>query len=193
MDLKSLSEAYPLLLPALIFCARLTDVSIGTLRIIAIARGKRWRATYLGFIEILIWLFAIGQIMSNLTDPAGYIAYALGYASGNYLGLYIEGRLAQGTQLVRLVTKPRSTLVATLRERGFRATSLNARGEFGPVSVVFAVVERARSRELLDLIRREIPNAFFTIEDVREVHGGYPASALSKRSLFSLRGLRKSR
>jgi uncharacterized protein YebE (UPF0316 family) len=83
-------------LPVLIFCARIIDVSVGTVRVILTSRGYRYAAPALGFIEVLIWLLAIGEIMKNLANPACYVAYAGGFATGNYVGIYINQRLSLG-------------------------------------------------------------------------------------------------
>ena len=90
------------ILPALIFVSRIFDVSFGTLRIIFVSRGKRSIAPFLGFFEVLIWLLAISQIMQNLNNFACYIAYAGGFAMGNYIGMRIEEKLAMGTMIIRV-------------------------------------------------------------------------------------------
>jgi len=98
-----------LILPLLIFLARVADVSIGTIRLIFISRGLKYLAPLVGFFEILIWLLAIGQIMKNLSNPACYIAYAGGFAMGNFVGMWIAERLSLGVVLIRVVTKKDAT------------------------------------------------------------------------------------
>ena len=85
-----------IILPILIFIARVCDVSIGTMRIIFISRGAKILAPLLGFFEILIWLVAIGKVMQNLDNIACYVAYAGGFATGNFVGIRIEEKLAMG-------------------------------------------------------------------------------------------------
>lgn len=99
-----------IVLPLLIFIARVVDVSIGTLRIVFIARGERLVAPILGFLEILIWLLAIGQIFKHLNNIGCYLAYAGGFAMGNYIGMVIEHKLAIGVQVIRIIIKSSSTL-----------------------------------------------------------------------------------
>lgn len=93
------------ILPLLIFAARLADVTIGTLRIIFISQGKRKLAPIAGFFELLIWLVAMGQIFNNLTNFIYYIVYAGGFALGNYVGLIIENKLSLGLLSLHLITK----------------------------------------------------------------------------------------
>ena len=94
-----------MLLPFLIFAARVLDVSLGTVRVIFVSRGLKYLAPLVGFFEILIWLLAIGQIMKNLSNPACYIAYAAGFAMGNFVGICVAERLSLGVVLIRVVTK----------------------------------------------------------------------------------------
>ena len=93
-------------LPLIIVFARVIDVTLGTLRIIFVSRGDRTIAPILGFFETLIWVVVISQIMQNLNNPMTYIAYALGFALGNYIGISVEDKLAIGHLVVRIfVTK----------------------------------------------------------------------------------------
>jgi len=93
-----------LLLPLSIFVAEMTVVAISTMRIIFIGRGLKTMAAGLGFFEVTIWLFAIGQVMSNLDSPLCFAAFAGGFVAGNYLGMSLEQRLAIGSVLVRVIT-----------------------------------------------------------------------------------------
>jgi uncharacterized protein YebE (UPF0316 family) len=100
------SETFSLIvLPLLIFTARVLDMTLDTLRIIFISRGRKFLATFFGFFEIIIWLFAIGQIMQNLTNITYYLAYAGGFATGVFVGISIEEKIAMGTVVVKVITK----------------------------------------------------------------------------------------
>ena len=119
-------------LPLLIFFARVVDVSFGTLRIVYIAKGRRYIAPMLGFVEVLIWLLAIGQIIKNLNNVACYIAYAGGFATGNFVGIWIENKLALGTQVLRIITsRDAMDLITNLKNKGYGITLLDAEGSQG--------------------------------------------------------------
>ena len=121
-----------LVMPLLIFLARVVDVSINTLRIMFVLNGKKTVAPILGFFEALIWLLAIGQIFQNINNPMSYVAYAGGYATGTYVGMVIEERLALGRVLVRVITpEPLPELVEYMKEKEFRFTSVGAEGRYG--------------------------------------------------------------
>ncbi|MFB1009089.1 MAG: DUF5698 domain-containing protein [Sulfurospirillum sp.] len=124
-------------IPLLIALARITDVSIGTLRIIFVSKGLRLWAPILGFFEVSIWLMAISKVMANLTNPINYIAYALGFSLGNYIGMFIESRLALGMVVVRIITKRDShVLVAALRALRYSVTVADAEGNTGAVNIM---------------------------------------------------------
>ena len=161
--------AFPLL-PLLVFLAELCVVTLGTLRIIFLSRGLKVLAPLLGFFEITTWLFAIGQVMRNLADPACFLAFAGGFTLGNYLGVLIERRLALGTVVVRTITRKDATgLVLGLRAARYGVTSLDARGATGPVEMVFTVVRRKELEHVLAIIRRFDPQAFYSVDEVQEV------------------------
>ncbi len=92
-------------LPIMIFCARICDVTMGTIRVIFISKGIRYLAPVIGFFEVIIWLLAIGQVMNNLTNVVSYIAYGAGFAAGTYIGMYIEEKISLGLTSVRIITK----------------------------------------------------------------------------------------
>lgn len=156
------------LLPLLIFVAEMCVVTISTVRIIAIARSMKVLAAGLGFFEITIWLFAIGQVMSNLNNPACYAAFAGGFVLGNYLGILIEGKLALGSVIVRVITRRDATdLTDALRRAGYGVTSVGAQGVTGPVQIVISVVRRKKLGDVLRHVKCFDPNAFYSVDDLQ--------------------------
>ncbi|AFM06038.1 hypothetical protein Fleli_3726 [Bernardetia litoralis DSM 6794] len=159
-----------IILPILIFLARLTDVSLSTLRIVLVTMGKRNIAPLIGFIEAFVWLLAIGQIMQNLTNIMSYLAYAGGFAMGTYLGIWLEQKIALGIVMVRIITgKTADSLIYKLKDTNYRFTHLKAEGKYGDVGVVFSIVKRKELPKFLHLINTHNPNAFYTIENIRHV------------------------
>jgi len=164
-------------LPFLIFIARIADVTIGTIRLIFVARGMKILAPLAGFFEVLIWLVVIGQIMQHLANPLCYIAYAAGFAAGNYIGMMLVDRLSLGKVIIRIITqKDAAPLVESLKEHQFGVTVLDGRGVHGKVQVIFTVVKRAHIEDVQRLIRQFNPQAFYSIEEVGDVEKGvFPA------------------
>ena len=164
-------------LPILIFCARVTDVTLGTLRIIFISRGRRILAPLLGFFEVLIWIVVVSQILQNLHSPLSFIAYAAGFATGNYVGMLIEDKLAIGTLIVRvIVPQEASLLMAQLATAGYGVTSIDAHGTMGAVTLIYTVVKRKDLYAVMTIIQTTYPKAFTSVEEVRSTHEGiFPA------------------
>ena len=134
------------------------------------ARGNKTIVPVLAFFEVLVWLLAVTRIFQNLDNGVCYIAYALGFASGSYIGIKLEEKLAIGVQLIRVITrKDASTLIEVLRKKGYGVTSLAAEGSQGEVGIIYSVVNRKSINDIVSLIKDYNPNAFYTIEDIRFV------------------------
>ena len=194
LDISSSGIFTWVVLPVLIFLARICDVSLGTIRVIFVSRGFRHLAPLLGFFEISIWLFAIGQIMRDVNDISIYIAYAAGFATGTYAGITLEEKLSLGTVLVRVVTgRDSSGLAAGLAEAGYGITTHAADGAQGPVTIVFTVVKRQELSRVIGIIKEFNPHAFYSVEDVRHAsegvfparEGGFFRSYLDPRRFFA--------
>jgi uncharacterized protein YebE (UPF0316 family) len=161
------------LLPLLIFFARITDVSINTIRIIYVLGGRRVTATVLGFFESFIWLMAIRQIFEHMDNWLSYVAYPGGFAMGILVGMMIEERIAYGKVIVRIITRKDVTpLIAFLNQNQFRYTKVNAEGPDGHESLVFTVLQRERLEDLLAQMKAILPTAFYTVEKVNRAADG---------------------
>ena len=163
------------ILPLLIFIGRITDVSIGTIRIIFVSRGNRIVAPILGFFEVLIWVTVISNIIQQLDNIYAYLAYAGGFATGNYIGLRIEERLAVGNNVIRIITSCLAQeLIDELHAKGYGATIVKGKGKDSDVSLIFTVVKRKEVAMVVEMIEKYNPDAFYTVEDVRFVsHDSY--------------------
>lgn len=154
----------------LIFLSRIVDVSLGTVRIVLISKGMRLQASILGFFEVLIWIVVVSSVLKYISSPIYYVAFAGGFACGNYVGMLIEQKLALGNVLVRIITRfEADKLVSKLREENFIITSLDAEGRDGPVKVIFGITKRKDVRQFINIVNKYNPNAFYTIEDIREI------------------------
>ncbi len=174
------------LIPLFIFLARVSDVTIGTIRIVFISKGYKALAPILGFFEVFIWIIAMGKIMQNLDNWLYYIAYAAGFATGNYIGLLLEEHLALGFINLRIITqRDGSNLIKRLSDEGFGVTQIEADGSQGKVHIIYCIVKRNAYKEVISLIYKYNPKAFYTIEDIRYISKGiYPnKSQLKPRKL----------
>jgi len=183
-----------LVLPLLIFLARIVDVSMGTIRILFISRGSKYLAPLIGFFEVLIWLLAIGQIIQNLSNALCYLAYAGGFAAGTYIGMLIEHKLAVGFIMVRVVTnKDASKLIEYLETAEFGVTQVAARGIKGRVRIVFTIIRRRNLNKIVGIIRQYNPNAFYSTEDIRSVSKEIFPLGRSRSKKRRIRLLRRQR
>ncbi|HSM01367.1 MAG TPA: DUF5698 domain-containing protein [Acidimicrobiia bacterium] len=151
-----------------IFMLRLGDVSIASVRIVTLMRGRIGLAALLGFFESLLWVSAAAIVFTNLDNPIRVVAFAAGFSVGTLLGGYIERWVAMGTAFIRVVTSVASPSVAEpLREAGYAVTVVNAEGRDGEVRVTFLVLPRRQAREAIRMIHDASPAAFVTVEDIR--------------------------
>ncbi len=166
-------DAYPWLLPIIIFFGRVIDVSLGTLRIIFVSKGEKYKAPLIGFVEVFIWVVIISQILSRANDMVAYLSYAAGYASGNYIGILLENRIAYGIVLCRIYTqKNGEELIQSLNKLNFGATVTHGRGATNEVDIVETVVDRKELKTLEVIINNFDSNSFYVIEDVRTKQNG---------------------
>jgi len=176
------------IIPLLIFLARICDVSLQTMRIVFVSRGMKIIAPLVGFFEVLIWLAAIQQIMQNLNNVVCYVAYAGGFAVGSFVGIHIEKRLALGMSLVRVITNKESQeLVEYLRSKDYGVTNIEAEGRKGKVNIIYMIIRRREVAHVIEIIQRFNPKAFFTIEDVSQVSEGIFPQRTSRLKLRPLR------
>jgi uncharacterized protein YebE (UPF0316 family) len=155
------------LLPLLIFFARIFDVSINTVRIIYVLGGRKLTSTLLGFFESFVWLMAIRQIFEHLDNWICYVAYPAGFAAGIFVGMIIEEKIAYGKVIVRIITrKDIQALLQYLNKQYYRYTYVKAEGPDGHENLVFTVLEREKLEELLITMKEILPTAFYTVEKV---------------------------
>src|SRR5207253_10722184 len=145
-------------------------------------------------LEITIWLFAIGQLMRNLSSVGCYLAFAGGFTLGNYLGVLIEKKLAIGTLVVRIIARYNAAeLIGKLQTAKYGVTSLDAEGSTGPVKVIFTVIQRRELAAVVCIIRSVQPHAFYSVEEVQEAAAGIFTATRRPRSVVPslLRGVRR--
>lgn len=161
-------ETYPWLLPLIIFFGRICDVTLGTLRIIFVSKGERYKAPIVGFFEVFIWVVIISQIFAHANSIIAYVAYAAGYAAGNYVGILVENRIAFGYQLLRVYTKKDvSELIKDLNKQNIGATFVKGEGAVSQVHIIEIVISRKSLDEVVTMITGFDADAFYLVEDIR--------------------------
>lgn len=185
-----------LIIPVLIMLARICDVSIGTIRIIFVSRGERSLASVMGFFEVLIWAVVASHVLRPESLFIDYVAYAAGFALGNFVGISIERKLAMGIVSLRIITdKGADELIEHLKQEYHGVTSMAARGMSGEVKLIFAIIKRKDITHFTKLVKTYNPRAYISIEDVRTVSDthlppnrmGHKRATTLRRFRFSLR------
>ncbi len=159
----------------LIFCARVTDVSLGTFRILQLVRGRRMAAALIGFFEVMLYMLVLGHILGGgrILLPLELVAYCLGYATGNYAGSYMEDRFMKGYTLVEAMAshgEKTMEMVDELRNKGFGTTVIEGEGKAGPVYVIKVICNRKDIAEITKIMGQL---AFVSVFDVKSCVGGY--------------------
>jgi len=169
----------PFIVALLIFCLRIVDVSLGTVRVIYSVRGNRFVAATLGIIESGVWIFAISKAFKYVDHPVSMVGWALGFGAGTLLGISIERWIASGFVLMRAISVDKAAqLREALADIGFGVTAIAGEGRTGAVQVVFVVAPRRRGKELIRLVQRIDPDPFVTLESTSPPMGGHiPAVA----------------
>ena len=166
----------------LIFLLRILDVSMSIMRMLLAVRGHRGVAAVIGFLEVLLWLVAVGTALEHLDSWGHIVGYAGGFAAGNYVGVWLEGRFAMGTNVVRAVLPEvehasggtaGAAAAHALRESGYAVTEMHGRGRESAVEILNVVVPRKRVGEVMGIVRSHASKAFVTVEEVRSAHGGH--------------------
>ena len=171
-----------IILPIIIFIARICDVSLGTMRIVFISKGKKNIAPILGFFELFIWIMVISEILKNADNIVCYFAFAGGYAAGNFIGMNIEERIALGSQLIKVFSpKDVTHLQKCLNEAGFGTTVVEGNGSAGKVKILYTVINRKTFDQVEKILKDFDPLIFYVIEDVRLVKSGiFPTNRYDK-------------
>lgn len=158
------------LLALVIFCLRVVDVSLGTIRTLSIFQGFLKLAVVLGFFEILVWVTAIFQVISRLHEsPLLMVAYAAGFAAGNGVGMLIERKMALGVVVLRIISRNSDQkIVDNLRGKGYGVTTFLGEGKEGPVTLIYLSLKRNLLEEVLTMALQIDPTLFYVVEPARE-------------------------
>ena len=161
----------------IIFCAKIIEVSVSTVRLVLINKGERVKGALLGFVEIMIWLIIVSSVLNNITeDPIKALVYAIAFSLGNFVGVTIESKIAVGLASIQVVVKEENgvALAEVLREQGYGVTILEGKGKNdSKKNLLFIQLKRKKIPEAVKLIKLTNPNAYITVNDIKSMMGGY--------------------
>ncbi|MFY9370479.1 MAG: DUF2179 domain-containing protein [bacterium] len=158
----------------LIFAARVLDMSMATIRLLLLVRGKRFQAAVIGFFEVLIYILALNMVVNNLDNIFNLLVYSLGFAAGNYVGSYVEEKMALGHATVQVIPKEKDEdMAAELRKLGYGVTVVTGSGREGPRRILIITIKRKSLPELMRVIDELDRDSFVTVMDTQFIHGGF--------------------
>jgi uncharacterized protein YebE (UPF0316 family) len=161
-----------------IFLLRVVGVTLSTIRVLMMTRGKKYTSAVLGFFEVLVYVLAIGTVVQDLTNIPNLLSYCLGFSVGTLLGMWLEERIALGYVKIHVVSPGQGFDVAqALRREGFGATEGLAVGKDGTVGTVETVIRRRNIETACTAIYQIAPDAFVTIDEIRSIQHGYLRTA----------------
>lgn len=165
------------LLYFIIFFAKIIEVSISTVRLVYINKGEKVKGAVLGFIEILIWLVVVSSVLHNITeDPIKVFIYAISFSLGNFIGVTIESKIAVGLSSIQVVVGQEggAILADILREQGYGVTIIEGKGKNDSIkNLLFIQLKRKKIPEATRLIKEHNPEAFITVNEIKNMFGGY--------------------
>ncbi|MEK6256667.1 MAG: DUF5698 domain-containing protein [Chloroflexota bacterium] len=159
---------------SLIFILRVVNMSLDTLRVKMVIRGRKVAAWVLGFIQTIIHVVVLTTVINDLSNVLNVVAYAAGFATGNVVGMWVEERLAIGHINLRIISPNLGVaIVKRLRNEGYAVTEIPARGKDGAVTLLNASIYRRHVGEVMKMVQDVDPLAFMTAEDTRPVRRGF--------------------
>lgn len=169
-----------------IFIGKILEVSLGTLRIVLINRGERVIGACIALIEIMLWLIIAASVLADYqSDPIKMFTYAFAFALGNFIGSWLEEKLAFGLCSIQVVvmTHEKSDMICTeLRKNGFGVTQMTTRGmDDTDRYLILCTLRRKQSHEAMEIIQSVEHDAVITVSDVKSQRGGYLRQATSHR------------
>jgi uncharacterized protein YebE (UPF0316 family) len=158
----------------LIFVLRVLGIASGTLSTLMMVQGRKFYATLTNFFSALVYVVAIGKVVTNLDNVWNTLAYCAGVAAGTLVGMVWEQRLAMGFAEVRFIsTEKADALAEALREAGFGVTEYYGHGRERAVGIVEAIVPRKNVDAVLSAGKSVDEKAVVTVTEARAVQRGY--------------------
>lgn len=161
-------------------------MTLGTMRIIAVNRGLKKIAPLIGFFEVMTWIVVVRQVIVEMNNPLWFIAYGLGFAAGNYVGITLSEKMSMTNVIIRIMTQQDSTkLVKNLEKEGYNITITKTQYKNHEGSMLYTNIHSSELEETIKIIKKHNPNAVYSVEDVRQVSNElFPTHTVKKKTFF---------
>jgi uncharacterized protein YebE (UPF0316 family) len=158
----------------LIFGLRVLNYSIGTIRLIFIARSERIKAASMAFFEALIFAVVMASVIAEITDGIRLLAYCLGASVGSYVGMWLEARLITSYSTVTIIASQLGPEITThLRDLGYGVTASHGEGRDGAVMIIRSTINNRETRKLIKEVQHINEQAFIEVEHTRALQRGW--------------------
>ena len=165
-----------LLLCSKIFIARIIDVSLATFDTVLKVNGKRFYATIVGFIDVVIWFIVVKEALNTDIKSAWIVlAYAGGYAVGTFTGTTLCNRLIRGKVSVQIIISEKlKEKIKIIRNAGFAVTTIKCDGMNGEDKIMLLIeTDNKNIKKLSNLIKTIDEKAFFIVNETKYVENGF--------------------
>lgn len=159
----------------IIFLARVIDMSLSTVRTLMVMQSRKIPAAVIGFFEVGIYIVVLGKVVNELENPMNLLAYCAGFATGNYVGIVLENKIALGNLSAQIILRTANNykLVETLRKERFGVTIIEGQGIEGPREILNVALNRKDLQKLKQVVDSIDPNAYVTVNSISPIRGGY--------------------
>ena len=164
------------LLALKVFLVRILDVSMGTVRMILVVKGKKIIGSIVGFVEIALWFTVVREAIS--TDTAGFLivfAYAGGFSIGTLVGGYLSEKFIKGSLNVQVISSKSRKLSKILRDCGYAVSVIDVKGfdDTKQKNMLMMEVDKNDFKHLRELIKKADSKAFIVVNETKYVQNGY--------------------
>lgn len=157
----------------LVCLARILDVTLNTLKLKSMMRGKKLIASSLAFVEVLVYMLAASKAFKYIDNPIILLFYCVGYALGNYIGITLDEKISNGIYFVLLIGDKDEDIIELadlLRDKGYGVTTDKGYGLNGsPKIQIKTIVEKKKLGELQEIVSNfKSKNIFMTLFEVKD-------------------------
>ena len=160
-----------------IFFGKILEVTISTLRLVLINRGERVKGSLLAFFDVLTWLMITGSVLSDFGESVPKIVvFCLAFAVGNYLGSWLDNKLAFGISSINVILSDGpdvDVLLEALRGNSFAVTAIDGQGKDGARKLLIIHLKRKRIPQAVKIIHAISKDSVISVNDVKSIRGGY--------------------
>ena len=160
-----------------IFFGKILEVSLSTLRIVLVNRGEKLKGSIIALFDITLWILITGTVLQGFQeDIFKVIVFAVAYSIGNYMGAWLDEKLAFGTSSIQVIVpegEKSCELAETLRENKYAVTIVEGKGKDGLRNVMYLHLSRKRIPKAVEIIKSVVEDAVIIVNDVKSTRGAY--------------------